>query len=371
MNVMKLKRKLPPSNPATRTVAGVQVSLSDESRNATERFGFLLVSEFSMLSFASVLEPLRMANRISKKQLYDWQLFSPDNGVVRASNGIEFSPTRQLEDSTDIDTLIVVAGINPLKHSNGELHGWLRGLARRGVRLGATSTGPLILARARLLNGYKRTIHWENLDGFREQYPNILASAELFECDRDRFTCSGGTAGLDLMMYLIGLRHGRALAYSVAEQCIHPQIRPAHDLQRMALPLRLSIDHPKLVAAISHMETHLEDPLACSTLAELVGLSQRQFERLFQERLGATPARFYKGLRLDRATAQLEQTPMSILQVAVSLSLAGVQGSIPMAYQLYLPKDWAADPVRRKSAGVDLLALLGGGKHPLSLAAVA
>lgn len=318
----KPKRKLPSLNPAAGAPARDREPAEDEPRSETEHFGFLLMPEFSMLSFASVLEPLRMANRVSKKNLYDWQLFSPDNGMVRSSNGIEFAPTRQLEDSTDIDTLIVVAGINPLKHSNGVLHGWLRGLARRGVRLGATSTGPLILARARLLNGYKSTIHWENLDGFREQYPNILVSAELFECDRDRFTCSGGTAGLDLMMYLIGLRHGRSLAYSVAEQCIHPQIRPAHDLQRMALPLRLSIDHPKLVAAISHMETHLEDPLACSTLAELVGLSQRQFERLFQERLGATPARFYKRMRLERATALLEQTPISILEVAVACGFA-------------------------------------------------
>ncbi len=319
---MKPKRKLPSSNPAARAPAGAREPVEDEPRSATERFGFLLMPEFSMLSFASILEPLRMANRISKKQLYDWQIFSPDNGVVRPSNGIGFAPTRKLEESADIDILIVVAGLNPLKYSNGELHGWLRGLARKGVRLGATSTGPMILARAGLLNGYKSTIHWENLDGFREQYPNILASAELFECDRDRFTCSGGTAGLDLMMYLIGLRHGKALAHSVAEQCIHPQIRPAHDLQRMALPLRLSIDHPKLVAAISHMETHLEDPLACSTLAELVGLSQRQFERIFQEQLGATPARFYKRMRLERATALLEQTPMPILQVAVACGFA-------------------------------------------------
>lgn len=271
-----------------------------------------------MLSFASVLEPLRMANRISKVQLYNWQLFSPDDDVIRPSNGIEFLPTRQREESADIDTLIVVAGINPLKYCNTAIFGWLRDMVKRGVRLGATSTGPLILARAKLLNGYKSTIHWENLDGFREQYPGIFTSEELFECDRDRFTCSGGTAGLDLMMHLIGLRHGKALAQSIAEQCIHPKIRPAHDLQRMALPVRFSVDHPRLVEAISHMETHLEDPLACATIAELVGLSQRHFERLFQDRLGSTPARFYKRMRLERATALLEQTSMSILEIAVA-----------------------------------------------------
>lgn len=299
-----------------------------------------------MLSFASVLEPLRMANRISKAQLYNWQLFSPDDDVIRPSNGIEFVPTRQRKESADIDTLIVVAGINPLKCCNTELFVWLRDLVKKGVRLGATSTGPLILARARLLNGYKSTIHWENLDSFREQYPGIFTSAELFEYDRDRFTCSGGAAGLDLMMYLIGLRHGKSLAQSVAEQCIHPKIRPAHDLQRMALPVRFSVDHPRLVEALSQMETHLEDPLTCATIAELVGLSQRQFERLFQERLGATPARFYKRMRLERATSLLEQTSMSILEIAVACGFASAAhfsasygqlfGSSPHAVRLRL-----------------------------------
>ena len=195
-------------------------------------------------------------------------------------------------------------------------------MATRGVRMGATSDGPMILARAGLLTGYKCTVHWESLERFREQYPHIRVTAELFECDRDRFTCSGGTAGLDLMMHLIALRHGTKLAYSIAEQCIHPKIRPAHELQRIALPLRFGINHPRLLAAIAQMENHLEDPLACSTLAELVGLSQRQFERLFRQQLGSTPARFYKRLRLDRATVLLEQTSMSTLQVAIASGFA-------------------------------------------------
>lgn len=283
-----------------------------------ERFGFLLIPGFSMLSFASLLEPLRMANRASKKNLYAWELYSPDDGPVVPSNGIALSPTRHLGACDDIHTMIVVAGLNPLRHGSAELKAWLRNLDRLGVRLGATSSGAVVLANARLLNGYKSTIHWEHIESFREQYPSVRVSAELFESDRDRLTCSGGTAGLDMMLYLIGLQHGKALAHSVAEQCIHPQIRLAHDLQRMALPVRLNIDHPKVLEAVSYMENHLEDPLSCATLAELVGLSQRQLERLFQNRLGATPAAYYKRMRLERATALLEQTQMSVFQVGVA-----------------------------------------------------
>lgn len=292
------------------------------SHGALERFGFLLMPGFSMLSFAAVLEPLRMANRLSQVQLYEWQLFSPDDGPVRPSNGITFARTRQLVDNLDIDTLVVVAGLRPMEYCDKRLIAWLRAMANRGLRIGATSTGPLILASASLLTGYKSTVHWENLDGFREQYPRIHVTAELFEVDRNRFTCSGGSAGLDLMMHVIGLRHGLKLANAVAEQCIHPKIRPAHDLQRMALPLRFNINHPRLLAAISLMETHLEDPLPCSDIAEIVGLSQRQIERLFEEQLRSTPARFYRRMRLERATSLLEQTSMSILEIAVACGFA-------------------------------------------------
>lgn len=39
-------------------------------------------------------------------------------------------------------------------------------------------------------------------------------------------------------------------------------------------------------------------------------------------------------------------------QVAVSLSIANTQGSLPVAYQLYLPQEWASDRARRQRAGV-------------------
>ena len=292
--------------------------INDGTNGKIERFGFLLIPDFSLLSFASLVDPLRIANRVSRRILYEWHIFSPNNEPARPSNGISFSPTRTLDDCQDIDTLIVVAGINPTKHSNAAMNAWLRDFSRRGVRIGATSTGSIVLARARLLNGYKSTIHWESLDSFREDYPNIQVSGELFEFDRDRLTCSGGTAGLDMMMHLISLLHGKALAKKVAEQCIHPQIRVAHDLQRMEIPIRLSLDHPKIVDAIGHMETHLEDPLSCSTLADMVGISQRQFERMFLLRLGETPARYYKRMRLERANTLLEQTSMTIFQVGVA-----------------------------------------------------
>jgi transcriptional regulator GlxA family with amidase domain len=194
----------------------------------------------------------------------------------------------------------------------------LRRLARNGCRLGALSTGSYLLAWAGLLDGFRCTVHWENLDAFREDFPTLDATGELFEIDGARLTCSGGTASMDMILSLIAEAHGRDLAAQVAEQFIHERIRDTHDHQRMSLQGRLGISHPRLLQVIALMEEHLEEPLARAELARRAGLSTRQLERLFRRYLGRTPTRFYLELRLHRARALLTQTAMSILNVALA-----------------------------------------------------
>jgi transcriptional regulator GlxA family with amidase domain len=169
-----------------------------------------------------------------------------------------------------------------------------------------------------LLDGFRCTVHWENLDAFREDFPDLDVTGELFEIDGPRLTCSGGTASLDMMLSLIAQSHGRDLAAQVAEQFIHERIRDTHDHQRMSLQGRLGISHPKLLQVITMMEAHLEEPLARAELARRAGLSTRQLERLFRRYLGRTPTRYYLELRLHRARALLTQTAMSILNVALA-----------------------------------------------------
>ncbi len=284
----------------------------------TERFGFYLVPQFSMLSFAGIIEPLRMANRASGRELYEWSLFAPRDVPVRASNGIPFEPTAPLSEAESVHHFIVVAGIDAHSYSDRKLTQLLKRLARLSVGIGATSTGSVILARAGLLEGYRCTLHWENLDSFREEYPHLQATGELYEIDRKRVTCSGGTAGLDLMLHLVATRHGPALAAAVAEQCIHATIRQAHDQQRMALRHRLKVEHPRLLTVLRLMERNWESALSCEALATSAGLSLRQLERLFREELGTTPARFYLQLRLERARGLLLQTDLSVLEVATA-----------------------------------------------------
>lgn len=285
-------------------------------------YGFLLVPQFSMISFTALLEPLRIANWVSGRTLYQWQLFSRDDTPVPASNGLPLAPTAPQAGMERVDALFVVAGDDPHLYCDEATVALLRRLARSGIDLGATSTGSLLLAHAGLLDGYRCTIHWENLSGLREAFPRVRASSELFQIDRRRWTCSGGIAGLDMVLHLIAARHGKRLAAAVSDQCIHGRIRPAEGRQRLGLRHRLGTTHAGLLAVVACMEAALEDPVPPRVLAAGAGLSPRQLERLFGEHLGNTPARYYLQLRLDRGRALLQQTDLPVVEVAAACGFA-------------------------------------------------
>ena len=278
--------------------------------------GFLLVPDFSMIAFSCAVEPLRMANRLSEQPLYSWSCISTDGNPVSASNGLSIVPDCAIEQAQTMDTVFVCGGVHINRVCDKNLLFWLRKLANKKIVLGALCTGSYILARADLLNGYRCTIHWENMASMREDFPRLIVSSELFEIDRDRYTCSGGTAPLDMMLHLITQQQGPALAAAISEVFVCERIRGRHDRQRIPLRLRLGTSQPKLIEAVSLMEANLEEPMSPDELAHHVGLSRRQLERLFQKYLSCVPTRYYLELRLARARQLLLQTTMSIVDVA-------------------------------------------------------
>jgi len=284
----------------------------------TERIGFLLIPHFSMIALTAAIEPLRTANRLAGKKLYDWKMIGIDGDNIQASNEVTIAADLSLYDKLDIDTLIICAGLKVNEYLDSKMMGHLRTLGRHQVMLGSVCTGSIILAESGLLNDRRCTIHWENIEGFAETHPNLNITATLFEVDRNRFTCSGGTAPLDMMIHSIKLDHGEDLALNVADQLLHSFVREPHDAQRMDTGYRTGIHNPKLLAAIGYMEVYLETPLSLNTLAKHVDISLRQLERLFKSNLDTTPTRYYLELRLQRARQLLKQTSMSIMQVAVS-----------------------------------------------------
>ncbi|MBC8268887.1 MAG: GlxA family transcriptional regulator [Rhodospirillaceae bacterium] len=282
------------------------------------KIGFFLVPDFSFIAFSSAIEPLRLVNRIANSQLYGWSCYSIDGKPVEASNGVKVEVDGSYSDIDVMPSVIVCGGNDIHNQADAKLISKLRRLSSHGASLGAVCTGSHILAQAGLLNGYKCTIHWENMDGFAEQFPEIEVSDDLFEIDRNRFSCAGGTSALDMMLHIIAQQYGHDTASLVSDMMIHHRIRDGHERQRMALRTRLGVSHPKLLAVISHMEETLEEPVSCANLAKTVNLSTRQLERLFRKYLHHAPTRYYLELRLSRARFLLLQTSMPILDVALA-----------------------------------------------------
>lgn len=288
------------------------------TQNKITKISFLLVEEFSMIAFASALEPLRTANRISKKKLFEWEFLSLNNQKVFCSNGISIDTQDLNEEKLQTDILFVCGGINIKDKINKKLLAALRRVSRNGISLGSLCTASYILAKAGLLTNKKATIHWENLSGVREEFPDLVFTTNLYEIDKDRYSCSGGTSSLDLMLNIISGMHGNNLAKNISDQLIHERIRLPNDFQRMNLRSRLGVSHPKLLNAVSIMEENLEEPLSQKELASKSNISLRQLERLFKKYISNTPNQYYLKLRLERAQNLLMQTSMSILSVALA-----------------------------------------------------
>ncbi|GBD42994.1 HTH-type transcriptional regulator CdhR [bacterium HR40] len=304
-----------------------------------ETVAFFLVPNFSMIAFTSAVEPLRIANRMSGRQLYRWILVSKDGEPVRASNGIAVQVDLAMEqlspETTPPPTIVLCSGLGAERYQDREVFAWLRRFDRHGAEIGAVCTGAHILARAGLITDHRCTIHWENLPGFVEAFPDVDVASDLFEFDRNRFTCSGGTAALDMMLHRIARQHGEPLAVKVSEQCIMDRIRGPRDRQRMPIRVRLGVHHPKLLAAIELMEANVEEPLPQDMLAKYVGLSRRQLERLFRKHLGRTPAQYYLELRLERARHLLYQTDLPIMDIACACGFVSASHFSTCYRQMY------------------------------------
>ena len=287
------------------------------------RVVFMLLDQFTLMTFSAALEPLRLANHLSQRTLYDWTLASSGAPQITCSAGAIFTVDQALPEDAGRDALILVCGgLNVQRATTPALMNWLRKMARKGAAIGGLGTGAYVLARTGLLEGRRATTHWENRDGFAEDFPEVQLTRSVFVADGNRLTTAGGMASIDLMLKLIADAHGADLAATVADQLIYASIRTDQDTQRLSIPARIGVRHPKLSQVIGVMEQNIEEPISPATLASTVGMSTRQLERLFRRYLTRSPKRYYMELRLSRARNLLMQTDMSVINVALACGFA-------------------------------------------------
>lgn len=302
---------------------------------ATRSYAFVVLPGFTLLAFAAALDPLRIANQLAQAPLYHWQVLSADGAAVKSSSGLEVSVNGALGPQPRGVTLLVCAG-NRAEADQGGAEAQAAAAAQRHFRhggaVGGICTGAVALARAGLLGGRAFTLHWENQPGFRESFPELSPTPHRYEIDGRVLTCGGGAAATDMMLAQIATDHGRAFAALVSEMCLR-HVGPGDDrLQRSSIAMALETRNPALIMIVDIMRANLEAPLGMEALAARAGYSRRQIERMFRAALGQSPARYYAGLRLERARALLAETNLSLPEIAAACGFE-TQGHFARAFR--------------------------------------
>jgi AraC family carnitine catabolism transcriptional activator len=287
--------------------------------------GFLLLPEFSYLGLAAAIEPLFIANWLSGQELYRWRTLSLDGQAVRASNGLAVPVDGDIA-GTGFDALFVLASFDVRRHAgDARLKAWLRRVARHGATIGSIETGSEVVAAAGLLDGLPVSVHWDNLQGFAEVHSACRAVSQLHTAAPRRLTCAGQSAILDMMLAWIDGQQGGALAGEIASHLMLSGWRSGDQPQPAPWVHAQAIADPVLEQALALMVLHIEEPLSCAEIARRVGLSLRQLQRLFARKLNATPVRHYQLVRLSKAHALLQQTDLSVTEIAVSAGFGSLE----------------------------------------------
>ena len=304
--------------------------------------GFLLIDGFALMSYSSVIEPLRAANLLSEKELYKITNLSL-NGTVKSSSNVIIDAQIIGSEKDKLDMVVVCAGGDPFLFKNIKVFDWLRKKSREGIIIAGVSGGPVILVKAGLMDGKRMTLHWEHADTFREIWPNILLERSLFVIDRNRITCAGGIAPLDLMFTLISNHHGESFARKVSDWFMHTEVRPSEGPQRSGIVERYNVSNSKIVSAIEIMENNLSNTLSLKEISEIVDISPRQLNRLFKNNLNKTTMDIYRKLRLELSQKLLKQSQFSITEIAFSCGFSSSSqfsqsfkekfGSMPSKYK--------------------------------------
>ncbi|MEM7471735.1 MAG: GlxA family transcriptional regulator [Pseudomonadota bacterium] len=288
---------------------------TDIDQTVPSHVTFLLVEGFTHVALSCAVEVLRVSNLLAGETVFTWSMMSPDGAPQVSSNGMLTVVEIGLEDLRAGSTLVVVSGIAVQERADRTLLNYLRRQRRHGVQLSAFCSGAYLLAKAGLLEEKACAVHWEYHPLFREMFPDVELTEYAFCARAMPYTASGGTAGAELLLHLIGEDFGRGFATEIADQLVLPLVRREGDVQRLPDHIRFASRNPILLTAVNLMKANIEDPLSTGSIAKEVGVSVRQIERIFQRHVMLSPRRYYKSLQLDYAKSLLSTTNMSVSEV--------------------------------------------------------
>lgn len=279
---------------------------------AAQQVDLLLFDDFSGHCLANTIEPLRAANTLAGRKIYAWRFLTLDGFPATSSAGMEVNPHDNLARCKG-DMLIAMPSYRYRPLATEPARKSLRAAAGRYGIMAGFDAGAWLLAAAGLLEGRRATIHWEELAGFAEDFPEVQAQRLRYVQDGNRITCTGALAAFDLMMDLIGQSHGQALRLEVAALFMSPEVTEAEPA-----PLAIGSARSRSVTrALALMQAHLETPLSVIEIARRIGRSRKDLEQRMKAQLGATPQAIYRHLRLIQARKLVLETNLSIAEIAL------------------------------------------------------
>ncbi|MBK5567854.1 GlxA family transcriptional regulator [Ensifer sp. SSB1] len=277
----------------------------------------VILPESSIMSLASVLDPMRAANRISGRDVFCWRLLSADGKPVTLTCGIPIVVDGKFAQPLAGDALLVIGGFNLDRHVDKKFIGVLQECARHFDIVAGIESGCWLLGRTGMLNGRRATAHWEELEDFSQAFPALTVLGDRFVADGKFWTSGGASPTFDMMLHWITQRLGSALALDVASIFVYDQTHSATDVQPFVSLGRIETRDPELAEAIRLMERTLERPLTIAALTKRLSISQRKLELLFARGLSTSPGAYYLRLRLQVAHRLVRDSGSPIREIAL------------------------------------------------------
>jgi AraC family carnitine catabolism transcriptional activator len=296
----------------------MEIDILPKMERAQIHMVFIVVPRFNITTLITMIETLRIANYLAPSSTFSWEVASFDGSKITASNGMTATIKTANDNLRSAEFVFILGSWGTEHYHNQKLTAWLRKRARAGERICGVELGSYIVARAGLLDGKSATIHWSWLNGFKENFDRVEVEESLFTLDSKVMTCSGGLAGVDLMLRLIEEINGSSFSGEIADQMLHHPIRSAASPQRSTMGRSTETMRPLLREAMTLIENNIEEPLTVPQIAKVLGVSQRQLERQFKKNVGCTVVQFGLLKRLQNARLLLISTDMSIRQIATA-----------------------------------------------------
>ncbi|WP_432654032.1 GlxA family transcriptional regulator [Sinorhizobium fredii] len=305
----------------------------------------VVLPESSIMSLASVLDPMRAANRVAGRPVFRWRLLSGDGEAVKLTCDIPIPVDGRFSPPLDGDLLLVIGGFNLYRHAGKRFLAALQECARHFDIVAGIESGCWLLGRSGLLNGRKATAHWEELEDFSQTFPGLTVIGDRFVTDGKYWTSGGASPTFDMMLHLIAERLGPALALDVASIFVYDQMHSPTDVQPFVSLGRIEARDPELAGAIRLMERTLERPMTVAALARRLAISQRKLELLFARALSISPGAYYLRLRLQVAHRLVRDSGIPMRDIALRCGFDSLS-AFSRAYR----REYGASPLKMRGA---------------------